>query len=322
MPFISSARKQYGPQGRKNTRWRRYPFTSHTFTPAGSVGQYGPTLSQLTSSYSSASWINGPGNIAMNDQGIQLWPVPSGGTYRITAAGGKGGGANGNGGIGAVMRGDFSLQAGQTLRIIVGQRGYNGFGDGNSRNGGGGGASVVSIVENGELLIIAGGGAGITDNTFDPDSNRNARTGQNSTDDGSYGRSTYWWTQGSAGPNWDGGGGGSWGSNGESYGSQRDAYGRNLQSSAPIGGLGRVGSGSYSNPKGGHGGFGGGGGSGIESGAPGGGGGFRGGNAGYSQTSTYVNGNNGTGGGSYNNGSNQSNSISSTGDGYVTIQKL
>lgn len=316
MPFISSARKQYGPQGQKNTRWRRYPFTSHTFTPAGSTGREGPSLSQLTSAYSSATWISGAGNIAMNNQGIQLWPVPTSGTYRITAAGAKAGGANGNGGIGAVMRGDFNLSAGQTLRIIVGQRGLNGNVNGGSVNGGGGGASAVSIVESGSLLIVAGGGAGITNNTSGADSNRNARTGNNSSDSGQFGRSTYYFSQGSAGPNWDGGGGGSWGSDGDIYGSQRDAYGRNLQGTSPIGGSGR------NFPSGGHGGFGGGGGSGIEDGAPGGGGGYRGGNAAYSVSSSYVDGNNGTGGGSYNNGSNQSNNISNTGDGYVTIQKL
>lgn len=322
MPFISSVRKQYGPQGRKNTKWRRYGFSSHTFTPAGAVGRNGPTLAQTQSAYASTNWINGSGNFAMNNQGIQLWTVPTTATYRITAAGGKGGGAVGTGGLGAVMRGDFNLTGNQTLRIIVGQVGYNGFGDGNGRNGGGGGASVVSVVETGNLLIVAGGGAGITDNSYESNSNRNARTGNNSSDNGQYGRSTYYFSQASAGPNWDGGGGGSWGANGDTYGSQRDAYGRDLSGSNPIGGLGRVGSGSDSNPKGGHGGFGGGGGSGIESGAAGGGGGFRGGNAMYSISSTYTDGNNGTGGGSYNNGSNQSNSVGNSGDGYVIIQKL
>ena len=318
MPFISSARKQYGPQGQKNTKWRRYPFTSHTFTPAGSVGRYGPTLSQLTSSYSSASWINGPGNIAMNDQGVQLWPVPSSGTYRITAAGGKGGGGNGNGGTGAVMRGDFSLQSGQTLRIVVGQRGQDGNHASGSVNGGGGGASSVSIV-GGSLLLVAGGGAGITNNSNESNSNRNARTSNYGTDSQTYGLSTYYFSQGSAGPSWDGGGGGSWGSNGGQYSNQRDAYGRNISGSSPIGGSGST-DGTATIP--GDGGFGGGGGSGINSGAAGGGGGYFGGNAAYSYGSTYVDGNNGTGGGSYNNGSNQSNSVSNNSTGYVTIQKL
>lgn len=318
MPFISSVRSQYGPQGKKNTKWRRYSFSSHTFTPAGATGRFGPTLSQVQSSYSSASWINGPGNMAMDNQGIQLWSVPSAGVYRITAAGGKGGGGNGNGGQGAIMRGDFSLQNGQTLRILVGQQGANGNHASGQVNGGGGGASAVSVV-GGSLLIVAGGGAGITNNSNESNSNRNARTGNNSTNSGSYGRSTYFFQQQSAGSSWDGGGGGSWGANGDQYANQRDAQGRDISGTNPIGGSGSW-DGQATIP--GDGGFGGGGGSGINSGAGGGGGGYLGGNAMYSYSSTYVDGNNGTGGGSYNNGSSQSNDIGNNGTGYVIIQKL
>jgi hypothetical protein len=301
-----------------------FTFTDATFRPGTAVGQEGPTLQQARDGMT-GSTIDFRNNTSFFNvtTGVQFWTAPATGTYRITAAGGKGGGQNGNGGLGAVMRGDFTLSTNEQLRIVVGQRGLDGFGDNNSpnRNGGGGGASAVSRVS-GELLIIAGGGAGITDNSFDSQSTRNARTDQDSTNGYGFGRSTYYFSQGSAGPNWDGGGGGSWGSNGDSYGSQRDAYGRNLQSSNPIGGLGRVGSGSYSTPQGGHGGFGGGGGSGIQSGSAGGGGGYRGGNAMYSAYSTYTDANNGTGGSSYNIGATQSNSVGNTANGYVTIQRL
>lgn len=91
------------------------------------------------------------------DGDIQEWEVPETGEYRITAYGAQGGGTRG--GLGARMSGTFDLNAGQTLRILVGQRGEPGGGyisTGNNNAAGGGGSFVVDANDN--PLIIAGGG--------------------------------------------------------------------------------------------------------------------------------------------------------------------
>lgn len=67
--------------------------------------------------------------------GIQLWRAPMRGLYRITARGA--GYGTDFGGKGASISGLFHLHEGQTLRIMVGQRGYA---DG-SLTAGGAGAS-------------------------------------------------------------------------------------------------------------------------------------------------------------------------------------
>ena len=56
---------------------------------------------------------------------------------------------------GARVRGDFTLQRGQVLKIMVGQQGK----DGGSYDVGGGGGTFVALDDN-TPLIVAGGGAG------------------------------------------------------------------------------------------------------------------------------------------------------------------
>lgn len=67
------------------------------------------------------------GNVSVA-AGIQSWTVPTTGTYRITAVGGRGaaGDEGREGGRGAELSGDFTLTAGATLRIAVGQQGRRG----------------------------------------------------------------------------------------------------------------------------------------------------------------------------------------------------
>lgn len=117
---------------------------NQSFTPCGASGQNGPGQSQCNSSY-------GSGVVTVNN-GIQTWSVPSSGVYRITVRGASGGGANP--GRGVVLAADFSLSAGQSLQMVVGQQGVTG----NDNNGSGGGGSY--IVSNGQPLIVAGGGGG------------------------------------------------------------------------------------------------------------------------------------------------------------------
>lgn len=105
-----------------------------------------------------------PGSQTFNyTGGIQFWTVPSCVTsIEIEVWGAEGGVNQPNDrtpGKGARMKGTFSVTGGQQLRIIVGQKGPDGF-----RNqfaaGGGGGASAVSVVGQTAPLIVAGGGGG------------------------------------------------------------------------------------------------------------------------------------------------------------------
>jgi hypothetical protein len=147
-----------------------YPFTNVAFGgPAGllgaptgygwigSVANAGPTLNQLitngVTSTDDTSWKNNTAFLNVTSTGIILWTVPSTGMYRIEIWGARGGNqSSGNypGGYGARMRGDFSLNVGQVLKILVGQQG------GASYAGGGGGTFVATDMN--IPLIVAGGG--------------------------------------------------------------------------------------------------------------------------------------------------------------------
>ena len=138
-----------------------YTFTSHTFTNAGAGGRNGPTLGQIQSAYSAASWSQNTAFLNMNTQGHQLWTVPATGTYSFNVAGAKGGNSSNpsrTGGSGAVFTTNaISLSAGQQIKIIVGQVGGSSA-DGEGGNGGGG--TVVYNVNTSALIAIAGGGGG------------------------------------------------------------------------------------------------------------------------------------------------------------------
>jgi len=117
-----------------------------------------------------------------NDAGptgeYQSWEVPETGTYRITAEGAKGGISGRWSPIdhhyGAKARGDFFLEEGDEIIMVVGQMGNEGTDSSGSSGGGGGGTFVTREVsdsdyeiEDGdyegttiEPLVVAGGGAG------------------------------------------------------------------------------------------------------------------------------------------------------------------
>ncbi len=90
----------------------------------------------------------------------QSWTVPTTGTYTIEAWGAEGGTPTSypqsTGGKGARMRGDFTLTAGEVIRILVGQQGKSGTNDG----GGGGGTYVAKQTGNVPLIVAGGGGGG------------------------------------------------------------------------------------------------------------------------------------------------------------------
>ena len=120
-----------------------YNFTSHTFTNCGATSTSGPTLANCKSSYDT-SWEDNTNYFNVQTQGIQEWTVPKTGTYTIEVWGAAGGGNQYRtiGGRGARMRGTFSLNQEDKLKILVGQKGPNTSDQYNA--GGGGGSSYNS----------------------------------------------------------------------------------------------------------------------------------------------------------------------------------
>lgn len=280
--------------------------SSFVFTTGGATGRLGPSLSnfQSSQSYATQSWFY-DGSFSVTN-GIQSWTVQKTGIYRITANGACGGPYNnyytynGDPGKGASIQGDFSLNAGDILNIVVGQIGISGL----YGSGGGGGSFVYtgSIGDNG-LLIAAGGGGGwghgsanfpkvtggdgnsltnSTSGTSSPGTEDNKGTGQ-----GGYGTQTSSYGGAGGGTGWLSVGENSNVSSYNGYGGQRFQGGLSSSNTTSDGGFG---------------GGGGGGGNGI---AGGGGGGYTGGGAGKGWNG--ISWGAGGGGGSYNSGTNQIN---------------
>ncbi|XP_065071362.1 PE-PGRS family protein PE_PGRS3-like [Rhopilema esculentum] len=254
---------------------------------------------------------------------VQTYTVPKTATYEIKVAGAKGGSHLTNygdfpglfcGGNGALMVGEFNLNAGLVLQIAVGHRGgYSVEVQGgtvttntaaslgksvedNAGTGGGGGSFVYTSAN--ELLIAAGGGGGASSGWNGVDGSRfengTDTVGKSETQKGRGGSNGQQGACCNTG-SYPGGVGAGWLSQGvartsESHG---DRGGSRLQTW--IGGLaGKMNSGNNGGPApGAVGGFGGGGGGSEDNGASGGGGGYSGGGAG-----THSN-QGGGGGGSY-----------------------
>ena len=284
--------------------------TTFTFTNAGATGQNGPNLAQVRAAYS-PSWTDDTNFLNVNNDsgitnGFQLWTVPEDATYRITAAGARGGQSGGaGGGGGAYARGDFTFTEGTKLYLIVGQQGEDGQGASAPSTsyaaGGGGGASWVISQNKNTLYVVGGGGGGSNSRHYNPQSSgTNAGTSQaNTTSPGPF-YSRY-------APG-GGAGFGNNGTNGGDYGNQ--AGGRAIPAGAQGGNAGH--------PQGARfGGFGGGGGNGILQG--GGGAGYGGGGC-----SDYDEAPGAFGGTSRSNGNNIAFGNTNTGSpmGNIVIQKL
>jgi hypothetical protein len=132
-----------------------YSFSSATFTSGGVTGRDGPSVSQARNGVGNPSWANQYLN--MNINGVQIWTVPQTATYRITAAGSRGGNSNVGASSGGIVRADFQLTQGSILQIVAGQPGLDG---GSAGDGGGGGSFVFTggIGGTGLMLVGAGGG--------------------------------------------------------------------------------------------------------------------------------------------------------------------
>lgn len=272
-----------------------------TFTNAGASGNQGPTQGQVNTAYQSTN-LNG--QVTVVTQGIQEWIVPITGAYGIEALGGQGYGANGVGGRGARMYGEFNLTAGQVLRILVGQQGELPVSASYNAQFGGGGGSFVTDVSN-TPLIVAGGGGGNWSAGFSVISDAGTVTAGNAS--GGTGA-----TASSGGVS--GGGGGT-------ANSADGGAGFTTNGSGSAGGISFVNGGMGGYTSSGIGGFGGGGGtSSFNNRRGGGGGGYSGGGGAEGVTTGFPE---GGGGGSYNAGINQNNQAGfNTGMGRVVISRL
>ena len=143
-----------------------FNFTSHTFTNATSAGALGPTLSNLTSAYSSTTWASNSSFFTLDTSyNAQKFTIPKTGTYRIEARGAAGGPISGstpqagNGpGFGYQHRADFSLDEGTHLYILVGQMGQTVVRTSNQAGPGGGGTFVFTEDAGSETLLMAAAG--------------------------------------------------------------------------------------------------------------------------------------------------------------------
>ncbi|NNE29631.1 MAG: HYR domain-containing protein, partial [Saprospiraceae bacterium] len=273
------------------------------FTTAGASGPFGPNQSQVDAAYFGSEL---EGQVTINTQGIQEWIVPITGTYSINAIGASGGDGTEDalnfGGLGADLYGEFSLSAGQVIKVIVGQEGETASG------GGGGGGSFIWIDGAALPLIVAGGGGGAGDHNQggNPDGvNASYTNVGTATADGNGGIATGGNGGGTSGSGGASGGGGGWLTDGAE--GIPNTRGRGVPN------------GSIGGQEGQDGGFGGGGSNRAECCAEGGGGGG-GYSGGAGADSSRDEG--GGGGGSFNAGGNPVNGSLNAGNGLVVIELI
>jgi hypothetical protein len=231
----------------------------------------------------------------------------------IEAFGAQGG--NTNGGLGARVKGLFTVQPGDTLYLVVGQQGTVNICGGTGASSGGGGGSFV-WKSNGPartLLLAAGGGGGGNGNWPQPCRNGLGAVTATAGTQGNGAASALGGSNGNGGFGNGASGTGSGGAGWLSAG-QNSTYGTGCTGglSWPLftGGTGSV---NFGSPGQGDGGFGGGGGAVCGNG---GGGGYSGGGGGEGSSCRAG----GGGGGSYNSGSNQSNAAEvRSGNGQIII---
>ena len=293
---------------------------TYTFTNCGATGRFGPTQGQVDTEYSGTSL---DGLVTISIQGIQEWTIPASGTYSIQAYGAKGGGVSG--GNGAYVYGEFVLIAGQTLRVIAGQRGGVTSQGANYCAGGGGGSYVFYNANDAlPLLVAAGGGGQAEDGYLNPGGGGEGSSTGTTTNNYTLSGNAPGGASGNGGSGGldvgdysTAGGGGGWISNGQDglYIRFDEGKGGQCPLNGAVGGLFTHPSG-YTNADGG---FGGGGGGSDNTGAGGGGGGFNGGGGGNNYLGSGQWGAGG-GAGSYNGGTNTSGtSGTNSGEGYVVI---
>ena len=284
--------------------------TAYTFTNCGNEGFIGPSQENCDDEYL-GTLLEG---IVTVTEGIQEWVVPQTGLYRIEVWGAQGGSTGSyTGGLGTRMRGEFVLDEGDIVHLIIGQEGTDGY----NNNGAGGGGATAVMIDN-DLFVVSGGGGGA--GTGEAGENGNDGNPATSGLEGNIANGNIS-SNGTPGINGNGGTGGTWyaGSGGAGWltnGSDATGGGSGSQGGTSLSTSGTGGQGSdYSSGTGGDGGFGGGAGAKL---GGGGGGGYSGG-AGAAHGGSW-NADGGGGGGSYNAGENQDNEAGvHSGDGIVVI---
>lgn len=116
------------------------------FSTLGATGRFGPN-NNLQYQGTSLEGI-------LVQDGLQTWNVPVTAQYHLELCGASGAGHNifkTKGGRGAKVQGNFNLQQGTELTVLVGQHGKGG--------GGGGGTFVVFAVDGSPLAVAGGGGS-------------------------------------------------------------------------------------------------------------------------------------------------------------------
>jgi hypothetical protein len=274
-------------------------------------------LSQVQQAYSSTSWTQNT-NFLNTSNGIQLWTVPTTGSYTIRAVGAAGDSRGLNFSRGRDIQLITNLTKGEVIKILVGQRGING---GNAGSGGGG---TFVVRGNQTAIIVAGGGGGIgANNNFESSNASSSTSGNNPGDNTGIGISN-----GAGGSNGNGGsglftsagGGGLLGNGTIDIQGELWYFSITGGSSFINGGVGGVGGwigGTFGFPTNSVGGFGGGGGCYGNGGGGGGGGGYSGGGGGH--YNNPINWASGGGGGSYGITSFTDNGATNTGHGFVVI---
>jgi|GEM_PF-3173397 len=249
------------------------------------------TPSSSTTYYAEAATVTSGSQTISYSGSATTWTVPAGVTsVTIDAYGAQGGVSSSGhtGGLGANIRGTFTVTPGEVLSVVVGGQGTFYGSQSGTAGGGGGGTFVWRSSSVTEPMIVAGGGGGAYGTS--PGANglsaSTSTSGVAATNGAAGGTGGY----GAGTSNSYGGGGGTgWKSDGTSNGAPGNDGGKSRTNSF----AGGIGYSSY----GGNGGFGGGGGS---THGGGGGGGYSGGGGGNNSASP------GGGGGSYNAGTNTS----------------
>lgn len=136
---------------------------SFKFAPATSGTSY--TVSNL-SSPASVPFV---APLSATDAPVNVFTVPAGVNSIVVKAVGAAGGAAGTiaGGRGALLRQKYSVNPGDVLYIVVGQKGGDVEGDQTIGGGGGGGTFVYRLVSGVPTLLIAAGGGGGAGSDYD-----------------------------------------------------------------------------------------------------------------------------------------------------------
>lgn len=125
------------------------------------------------------------------DGEIQEWTAPETGTYRIFAAGARGGGRWG--GKGAKAAASFHIEEGETLEILCGHKGLSPSDNGHASGGGGTFVVKKDATDEDGIFVIAGGGGASDhnpDGTIHEQHGRTGTKGGEAIQDGSGGTGT------------------------------------------------------------------------------------------------------------------------------------